>query len=124
MKSVFDTNPPSFTINEAEQLLKKRYNILGELKELYSDRDQNFFVKNIDNEFILKVANAAENYQVIDLQDKAADKTLRELSNEKKSLENNALIDPVVRIEAIKRNAEMQEAVFDKYNRNWEKVKP
>ncbi len=58
------------------------------------------------------------------LQDKAANKTLRELSEEKKSLENNTLMDPVVRIEAIRRNAEMQEAVFDKYNRNWEKVKP
>ena len=72
MKSVFDTSPPSFAKNEAGLLLKKKFKIFGELQELYSDRDQIFFVKNIENEFILKISNAAEDYKVIDLQDEAA----------------------------------------------------
>ncbi len=72
MKSVFSTNPPSFTKDEASIILKKKFNVEGDLTELYSDRDQNFFVDNIDNKFILKISNASEDFEVIDLQDKAA----------------------------------------------------
>ena len=72
MKSVFSTNPPSFTKDETSILLKNKFNIEGDLRELYSDRDQIFFVDNFDGKFIFKVSNASEDFEVIDLQDKAA----------------------------------------------------
>ena len=55
MKSVFDTSPPSFAKNEAGLLLKKKFKIFGELQELYSDRDQIFFVKNIILTLIFRI---------------------------------------------------------------------
>ena len=53
-------------------MIKNKFNIHGNLKELYSDRDQIFFVDNFGEKFIFKISNASEDFKVIDLQDKAA----------------------------------------------------
>ena len=44
MHSVFNTNPPSFTIDEVDDVLHHHLELqsISDLKELYSDRDQNF----------------------------------------------------------------------------------
>ena len=73
MKSVFNVAPPTFSISEMIKFTQKNYNINGNLKELYSDRDQIFLVESNEKKFILKISNPAEEYSVIDLQDKAAE---------------------------------------------------
>ena len=46
MKSVFNVSPPAFTKSEIADIAKKHYRIKGDIDELFSDRDQNFIVKN------------------------------------------------------------------------------
>ena len=69
--SVFDSPKPSFTHEEAQRLLARDYGIEGQLKELVSERDQNFLVDAPSGSFVLKIANAAEDRAFLDLQNAA-----------------------------------------------------
>jgi len=51
--------------------------------------------------------------------DQKIEKALRQLRSEKKNLENNDLIDPLKRYEAIERIAEQEERLYDEYNKRW-----
>jgi hypothetical protein len=51
--------------------------------------------------------------------DQKVEKALRRLRSEKKKLENNDLIDPLKRYEAIERIAEQEERLYDEYNKRW-----
>jgi Ser/Thr protein kinase RdoA (MazF antagonist) len=63
---------PDFTSDEAKQILSDKYNLFGELKELVSERDQNFYVKAVNNEeYVLKIANCDELFDILDCQNKA-----------------------------------------------------
>ena len=70
MKSVFNISPPAFTKSEIADIARKYYKITGDINELFSDRDQNFIVKNSKCNYILKVYNQMENGPTIDLQEK------------------------------------------------------
>jgi len=60
---------PSFTCEEAEALVLKHYGLSGSASELPSERDQNFRVNSQDGKkFVLKIANAEEDYDVLDFQ--------------------------------------------------------
>ncbi len=69
--SVFDSPKPSFTAAEAERLLARDYGIEGRLRELVSERDQNFLVESPAGAFVLKIANAAEDEAFLALQNAA-----------------------------------------------------
>ena len=69
--SVFDSPKPAFTAEEAQHLLKRDYGIDGKLKELVSERDQNFLVGSPAGKFVLKIANAVEDEGFLALQNAA-----------------------------------------------------
>ena len=95
MKSVFNTAPPTFSISEIINFIQDNYNINGNLKELYSDRDQIFLVDSNEKKFILKISNPAEEYSVIDLQDKAAEYIIKN----DPSMKIPRRVGPILRIE-------------------------
>ena len=66
--SVFDSPKPAFTVEEAQRLLARDYGVEGTLKELVSERDQNFLVDAPSGEFVLKIANAVEDQGFLALQ--------------------------------------------------------
>lgn len=53
-----------------------------------------------------------------------AEKQLRKLSKQKKLLEDNGVIDPMVRYEKLDEITAQQELIFDRYNKKWNEVKP
>ena len=66
--SVFDSPKPAFTTEEARRLLASDYGIDGTLRELVSERDQNFLVEAAGQRYVLKIANAAESDSFLALQ--------------------------------------------------------
>ncbi len=69
--SVFDSPKPAFSAAEARRLLARDYGIDGSLKELVSERDQNFLVESPAGRFVLKIANAVEDRSFLSLQNAA-----------------------------------------------------
>ena len=60
---------PSFTCEQAEAIVLERYGVKASASELPSERDQNFRIKSEDGKnFVLKIANAEEDYDVLDFQ--------------------------------------------------------
>ena len=60
---------PGFTCEHAEAIVLEYYGITAKASELPSERDQNFRVKSESGEaFVLKIANAEEDYNVLDFQ--------------------------------------------------------
>ena len=66
--SVFESPKPAFTAQEAQHLLARDYGIEGHLRELVSERDQNFLVDSPTGKFVLKIANAVEDEDFLALQ--------------------------------------------------------
>jgi 4-aminobutyrate aminotransferase-like enzyme/Ser/Thr protein kinase RdoA (MazF antagonist) len=63
---------PNLSDIEALRLLDDLYGITGSVKELPSERDQNFYVKTEKGkEYVLKIANIFEKEETLDLQNKA-----------------------------------------------------
>ena len=71
MNSVFTIPAPSFTKIEIKKILISDFGISGVVKNLYSDRDQNFLIITKEKKYILKVYNIAEKKETIELQDTA-----------------------------------------------------
>ncbi len=71
--SVFHTTPPNFSIQEAIDLAEFYYGINVHAKALDSDRDQNFYLNesNGQYEYVLKVSNPAESFDLLDMQNSA-----------------------------------------------------
>ncbi|MCA3561907.1 MAG: aminotransferase class III-fold pyridoxal phosphate-dependent enzyme [Aestuariivirga sp.] len=69
--SVFDSPKPAFSPEEARHLLARDYGIDGTLKDLVSERDQNFLVDSPAGKFVLKIANALEDHAFLALQNAA-----------------------------------------------------
>ena len=59
---------PALTLAEAAQLVKERYGLEGSLSVLPSERDQNFLVGAGETQYVMKVANATEEYTTLDAQ--------------------------------------------------------
>ena len=68
MLSVFLQTPPAFSKHAALKILKKKYNLTGTIKILYSDRDQNFLLITDSAKYILKIFNQCEKMETVDLQ--------------------------------------------------------
>ena len=68
MLSVFLQTPPAFSKHAALKILKKKYNLTGTIKNLYSDRDQNFLLITDSSKYILKIFNQCEKMETVDLQ--------------------------------------------------------
>ncbi|MCY3413747.1 MAG: aminotransferase class III-fold pyridoxal phosphate-dependent enzyme [Candidatus Heimdallarchaeota archaeon] len=61
---------PDLTIDEAESLLKDLYGISARITELPSERDQNFHCSG-EKDYVLKIANANEDEDFLDFQNKS-----------------------------------------------------
>ncbi len=60
---------PTFSLDEAAEVLRQRFGVVGRLDGLPSERDQNFDVRADDGQsFILKIVNAAEPLTAIEFQ--------------------------------------------------------
>lgn len=71
MASVHDNRPP-FSSEAAQQLAQALYGLTAAARPLPSDRDQNFHLTTGSGEqFVLKIASAAEAADVLDLQNQA-----------------------------------------------------
>ena len=69
---VLTTPAPSLSELAATELLQQHYGFDCELKPLVSERDQNFLVTEVDGrQFVLKIANSAEDPAVTDFQNAA-----------------------------------------------------
>jgi 4-aminobutyrate aminotransferase-like enzyme/Ser/Thr protein kinase RdoA (MazF antagonist) len=78
---VLETQAPSFTIEQVKSIANKLYGLTGSLSPLDSERDQNFRISaETGDQFVIKIANSAEDPAIIDMQLKA--------------LEHIALVDP------------------------------
>jgi Ser/Thr protein kinase RdoA (MazF antagonist) len=66
--SIFDHPKPNRAENTVCELLLRDYGIAGTLKELASERDQNFLVTTADAQYVLKIANVAEERHFLELQ--------------------------------------------------------
>jgi len=74
MPSVFDTQPPRFSEQEAVDIVYSNFGIRSTVIELYSDRDQNFLVQaNSKSKFILKISNPSEQRSVVSMQTSAVE---------------------------------------------------
>jgi 4-aminobutyrate aminotransferase-like enzyme/Ser/Thr protein kinase RdoA (MazF antagonist) len=63
---------PNLSDAEALKLLDEFYGITGSVRELPSERDQNFYVKSENgDEYVLKIANTFEKVETLDLQNNA-----------------------------------------------------
>ena len=69
--SVFDCPPPNFPEADVIAIAKTRFGITGTVTRLDSERDQNARLRTPDGDFVLKIANAAEEKAVLDLQNAA-----------------------------------------------------
>jgi 4-aminobutyrate aminotransferase-like enzyme/Ser/Thr protein kinase RdoA (MazF antagonist) len=78
--SVITRKRPHFTEKEAQDIAGNLYKSKGAAKELPSERDQNFYIKDESGrEFILKISNAAEKKEVLEFQNLAISRLRREV---------------------------------------------
>jgi 4-aminobutyrate aminotransferase-like enzyme/Ser/Thr protein kinase RdoA (MazF antagonist) len=78
---ILETQSPSFTIEQVKDIANKLYGLTGKLFPLASERDQNFRITTeTGDQFVIKIANSAEDPAIIDMQLKA--------------LEHIAIVDP------------------------------
>ncbi|MCH8037897.1 MAG: phosphotransferase, partial [Proteobacteria bacterium] len=67
-----DSDVPDFSDEAAAGVLQDLWGLAGELKRLYSERDQNVRVRQADGTtYVLKFANSEEDPAVLDLQHQA-----------------------------------------------------
>ena len=71
MHSVFSVPPSSFSLDDISHILRTEYSMEANVRELYSDRDQNFHVNNGEDDLILKVSNPAEERSTLNMQNLA-----------------------------------------------------
>jgi 4-aminobutyrate aminotransferase-like enzyme/Ser/Thr protein kinase RdoA (MazF antagonist) len=70
--SVLEARAPAFSSEDAARIAEEQFGVRGEVTALYSERDQNFRVQTGDSrEFVLKIANPAEDPIVVDFQTQA-----------------------------------------------------
>ena len=72
MESVFTVAQPSFLVDQVESVIFKYYGLKCCAKDLYSDRDQNFYIQTPDyREYIFKISHFLEKKSVIDMQNES-----------------------------------------------------
>ena len=71
-KTVFEAPAPAFSIQEAEAIARRAFDIEASAHPLDSERDQNFHLRAKDGgEWVLKIANPAESPALLDMQTQA-----------------------------------------------------
>ncbi len=71
-QTVMEARAPAFSTDEAEAFARRAFDIEASAHPLDSERDQNFCLRAKDgSEWVLKIANPAENREVLDLQTQA-----------------------------------------------------
>ena len=69
---LLETHSPDFTIEQVKEFTNKLFGLNGKLFPLDSERDHNFRISTEDGEqFVIKIANSAEDPADIDMQLKA-----------------------------------------------------
>jgi Ser/Thr protein kinase RdoA (MazF antagonist) len=70
--SVLEAQAPAFSIEEAEEIAERFFGVSSSARALVSERDQNFHLRGADDlEYVLKIANPAEDPAVLDFQTQA-----------------------------------------------------
>ena len=69
--SVFKTDPPQLDKQEIADIARKYYGISGAQTALVSERDQNVKLATCTGSCVLKIANAAEDRAILELQNRA-----------------------------------------------------
>ncbi len=70
--NVLEAKAPAFSVAEAEGIAKRNFGVSGSARALVSERDQNFQLRSDDGpEYVLKIANPAEDPAVLDFQTQA-----------------------------------------------------
>ena len=70
--SVLEAKAPAFSAAEAEGIAERNFGVSGSARALVSERDQNFQLRSDDGrEYVLKIANPAEDPAVLDFQTQA-----------------------------------------------------
>ncbi len=70
--SVLEVKAPAFSVAEAEGIAKRIFGVSGSARALVSERDQNFHLRSDDGrDYVLKIANPAEDPAVLDFQTQA-----------------------------------------------------
>lgn len=68
----FVLTAPRFDLREAAAIALEQYGVSGAMRPLPSERDQNFYIRTASGEeFVLKIANAAESLDLLDAQNHA-----------------------------------------------------
>ena len=83
MTSVFNIPPPNFSQKEVQNLVEEHFKIVGSVKSLVSDRDQNFLINSPSGDFIFKISNSMESKDVLDMQNNA----IRHIKNNDSDIE-------------------------------------
>lgn len=65
---VFDSKPPSYDTETLKNIISDYFEKSGEVKPLVSERDQNARLICGDDEYVLKIANSAEDKELIEFQ--------------------------------------------------------
>ncbi len=92
MSSVI-TQAPKFSKTQAAAFASELFKISGTFEPLPSERDQNFFIRSSERkEFVLKIANAAEEYDTLDFQNKA----MLHVMNHRNSFNSEAGVCPQI----------------------------
>ena len=65
---------PTFSAADAVRLAADLYGLAAQAEPLPSERDQNFHLRSAAGEFVLKIANAAESRDFLDLQNRALER--------------------------------------------------
>ena len=69
---LLETPAPNFTDEQVKDFIRKRYGLTGTLSPLDSERDQNLHLQtSTGDQFVKKIANSAEDSEIIDMQIKA-----------------------------------------------------
>ena len=72
IEKLLTTTPPAFSAADAVSIAASHYGIKAQVRPLVSDRDQNFRLHAADGkQYVLKIANYAEQLQFIDFQNSA-----------------------------------------------------
>ena len=73
--SAIRSEAPAFSINDAVEAAKRFYGLSECVRQLPSERDQNFLFEGKDGLFTLKIANRDEKREVLDFQNRAIERT-------------------------------------------------
>ena len=75
---ILETRAPNFSIEEIKNIADKLFGLTGTLASLDSERDQNYHIVTPDgDQFVIKIANSAEDPAIIDMQIKALEHIAR-----------------------------------------------